>query len=391
MQAQYHFEEWVERYNGPDSLWDLASEIDADGNIYVAGISAANRGGNTYTDLTILKYNTNGVLQWVQTFDGALNKSDAALALALDEDENVYVTGYSVNEGSTFNDDYTTISYTTNGDMQWIQHYNGPGSGSDRANDLALDPEGNVYVTGYSFGGSTGYDFATVKYSLLDPSNPDNPFDFVGRMHNLGMEYIAGSDERSTILMTLAESGDRYALDIEIARMTSEFICQHSDKIRAETRQAFRQLDTCLNSEQCVVSEEAFNYLLEIGDIIKNSNQNETSEDLIHDIIALEAEVMNSNMSLQDQTVILSAGSVGRHSHSFLMSATSAPCALAGVSIINLMACAGYIDGEVANEADIAGAIGGAFVGLCTGPGAIVLGAAGCIGSSIGNVVAQLL
>jgi len=42
---------------------------------------------------------------------------------------------------------------------------NGPGNSTDSAHVLALDSQGNVYVTGYSTGSATGYDYATIRYS----------------------------------------------------------------------------------------------------------------------------------------------------------------------------------------------------------------------------------
>ncbi len=45
----------------------------------------------------------------------------------------------------------------------WTQRYSGPIGDADSAQDLALDPQGNIYVTGVS--GMTARDIATVKYS----------------------------------------------------------------------------------------------------------------------------------------------------------------------------------------------------------------------------------
>jgi uncharacterized delta-60 repeat protein len=103
-------------------------------------------------------------LEWVKRYAGSGAKIDVASAIATDSAGNVYVTGWS--QGATSDYDFVTIKYSPTGIQRWVQRYNGPGNGSDKSFAMVVDASGNVYVTGESSGGTaTRNDWATIKYS----------------------------------------------------------------------------------------------------------------------------------------------------------------------------------------------------------------------------------
>jgi len=164
-------EQWIARYNGPGNEEDeiVAIVVDQTGNVYVTGESV---GKNEMCDFATIKYDSDGNQLWVARFDGRAHLEDHATAIAVDAAGNVYVTGASMNSGGWFpNPDYTTIKYNSQGVLQWTAFYNGPGNSFDEPMAIALDPEGNVYITGASWGScsnfclrSTFMDYATIKY-----------------------------------------------------------------------------------------------------------------------------------------------------------------------------------------------------------------------------------
>jgi len=144
------------KYNSNgDSIWvrrnfgDIAPNyirVDNSGNIYVGG----SRGGNFST----YKYNPSGVLQWAQLYDYN-NGTDRVEFLTLDSLGNIYLTGY----GSAVNlfPDYLTIKYNSNGVLLWVQSLSG---GINVGRCIAVYGLQKVYVI-YSASG----DYGTIKYS----------------------------------------------------------------------------------------------------------------------------------------------------------------------------------------------------------------------------------
>src|SRR5207237_6877864 len=120
--------------------------IDASGNVYVTGGSSS---GNIYTteDYATIKYNSSGVQQWVQRYNGPANDYDAAVKVLVDSAGNVFVTGQST--GINTNYDYCTIKYNSSGAQQWLIRYNGPASAEDYPNSMDIKA-GNIYVIGSS-------------------------------------------------------------------------------------------------------------------------------------------------------------------------------------------------------------------------------------------------
>ncbi|MBK9333767.1 MAG: SBBP repeat-containing protein [Ignavibacteria bacterium] len=157
-------QQWSSRYNrsGNSSDYSNSIAVDGSGNVYVTGRSYLNPQG-TNSDYATVKYNSSGVLQWSATYNGPGNSFDGAYSIALDCEENVYVTGSSNGSGSF--SDYATIKYNSAGIQQWVARYNGSGNDNDHANSIKVDILGNVYVTGKSVGIGTSYDYLTVKYN----------------------------------------------------------------------------------------------------------------------------------------------------------------------------------------------------------------------------------
>ncbi len=136
-------------------------KVDASGNVYVTGESHT---GGFGMDFVTVKYNTLGIEQWVAKYHFG---NDKATSMYLDNSGNVYVTGSS-EFGGNFLWDYATVKYNSAGVQQWSQRYTGIGTGGnsmDIPRDIAVDSQGNVFVTGESMSSNGLLECATIKYS----------------------------------------------------------------------------------------------------------------------------------------------------------------------------------------------------------------------------------
>ena len=154
-------QQWAQIYNGPGNGPDYCRDIcvDVSGNIFATGEGP---GSGTGDDLVVLKISSAGGINWVNRYNGSANGPDYGRSISADASGNSFITGTTRNSGG--NDDYVTIKFNSFGTQQWANIYNGPVNGNDAGASLILDNSGNVYVTGSSTGTSS-WDIYTIKYN----------------------------------------------------------------------------------------------------------------------------------------------------------------------------------------------------------------------------------
>lgn len=193
---------WEKPYDGPTGDNDMGKEIAvaSDGSIYVAGSTESP--ANAY-DYLLIQYNSAGTEQWVRTFDGPAHGTEGLRKMVLGYNNSIFLTGISAGTGTGY--DYLTVRYNAGGYIQWSKRYNGPVNGDDHAVSLAVDNIGNTYVTGYSMS-NLGYDYATVKYSLNgtfqwlkreDGSNASDDYPGDIAVDNDGDIYVTGKFKKA--------------------------------------------------------------------------------------------------------------------------------------------------------------------------------------------------
>jgi hypothetical protein len=122
---------WVVKYNNGITNGNhqaLKVALDANGNIYVLGVSANN---NTNTGYAVVKYAPNGNQVWAVRYDSTNFPTATPSGFVLDSGGNIAVTGNAV-----------TLKYDRNGNVLWIAPYDGTA--------IAVDLGRNTYITGVS-------------------------------------------------------------------------------------------------------------------------------------------------------------------------------------------------------------------------------------------------
>ena len=140
---------------------------------------------------------------WESRFTSAGQNADSGKEIAIDNNGNVYVTGTSYTNG-TNGFDIVTIKYDALGNEIWATIFNGTGSALDEARDIAVDTNGFVYVTGYTTSTGANYNYITIKYNpsgvqqwATTYNGTGNGFDeaYAIVLDALGNSYVTGSSD----------------------------------------------------------------------------------------------------------------------------------------------------------------------------------------------------
>ena len=192
-------QQWVSRYNSNGNSDDTAKDVvvDSKGNVYMLGTSETS---GTQEDFLVIKYDSSGSEQWKRRYDGPENYIDYPTALTVDLSGNIYVYGKS--EGINTRSDFVAIKYNPEGIQQWLVRYNGPDNLSDIPVKLEVDRTGNVYLAGISLYTDSGRDIINIKYDSKGQKQWDvrfaSPGDHSDRlggfvMDDIGNIYLTGS------------------------------------------------------------------------------------------------------------------------------------------------------------------------------------------------------
>jgi len=144
----------------------------SDGSVYVTGLTFGDTGGPNAGgfDAYLLKFDGDGILVWSRQL--GTTHFDTGEGLAVDSDDNVYVTGMTQGELGGSNNgagDAFLAKFDELGGLSWVRQLGT--TANEHAHDVAVGPSGDVYVTGKT-GGDLGDPNAGSADAFLARYNP---------------------------------------------------------------------------------------------------------------------------------------------------------------------------------------------------------------------------
>jgi hypothetical protein len=159
---------WAHAFTGADFDFVNSVATDEDGNVFLGGsfqseidfdpgVEEQLVEPNGFNNLFILKLDNEGNFQWVKTVVGP--SAHTLYKLDVDQEGNVVATGRfsgtsdfdpgipTLPLSSNGAEDVFLIKLSPDGDLEWA--FNFGGATGDSGQDLAIDQEGNIYLTGY--------------------------------------------------------------------------------------------------------------------------------------------------------------------------------------------------------------------------------------------------
>ncbi|MBC8181851.1 SBBP repeat-containing protein, partial [candidate division KSB1 bacterium] len=210
-------QQWVRDFNGTyrDDGRAVALQLDENGNVITFG-----RSGNNFVTT---KHSAQGTFKWAATFDGREYSSGTKKSLAQDRMGNIFVTAANRPDTAKWDYDFVTLKYNSNGVQQWIARYDKDEcqDGCDRYNiptAIVVDQAGSAYVTGRSRGQSGSDDIVTIKY------NANGVEQWINRFRSKENSYITVTD------LTIDNWGNIIVSGIVITDESKIFIIKYDTK-----------------------------------------------------------------------------------------------------------------------------------------------------------------
>lgn len=163
---------WTMRYDGPTHGGDDPRQMirDAVGDLIVVGVQDT---AWNYNYMVLKFAAASGEVLWqAPGYDGPPGWYDVANCVTIGSGGEIVVSGASDGGGSSW--DIATVAYDpASGLPRWTHRFDGIDSQTDEARDLRVAADGLIFVTGYTYGATTGKDLLVYRLTPAVPSAVD--------------------------------------------------------------------------------------------------------------------------------------------------------------------------------------------------------------------------
>ena len=197
---------WAHNIGGTTYDSGVVIRVDGSGNVYITGIfnssnvdfdpstgGTANLSSSGSSDIFFAKYDSNGNYTWAHNI--GQTDQDAGRGMTVDGSGNVYITGYFrdfnvdfdpsaggtalLSAASSGHSDIYIAKYNSNGEYVWA--HRAGGISFDNGAGIALDEQGNVFVTGHFSGTNVDFDPSAGGTALLSAASSGHSDIFIAK------------------------------------------------------------------------------------------------------------------------------------------------------------------------------------------------------------------
>lgn len=161
-----HGQDWARSFGNENGSTEIIGVVsDSENSIYVAGTFSSEKlepqegfqlNNNGISDVFLIKYSTAGNIVWAKSFGGS--KGEAVNDICIDSEGNIFITGAFQSEEFSFGGNLITSSWPENvyiariskhGDLQWLKHSSGI-STYCMPSSVSVTPSGKLLFAGYT-------------------------------------------------------------------------------------------------------------------------------------------------------------------------------------------------------------------------------------------------
>jgi hypothetical protein len=224
---------WRDIWNAktPGAVANVHVTTAATGDIYVA-CSILRLAPDRY-DVIVARYRPDGTRTWVRSWSRGVEADEWVEGIAADPDGNLVVCGW-FSGGRAGTPDWFVVKFDRGGDRLWTKTVAGIAGGDDRALDVVVNGAGRIYVTGSVGTSAGGKDWRTAKLapsgatlwarSYAGPEGLDDlpsamALDVDGNVYVTGFEGTVMQTRRNLVILSYAATGTRrWARVLDVGR-----------------------------------------------------------------------------------------------------------------------------------------------------------------------------